>query len=83
MLPHDLLLDFARQAAKVMNVSAVPAQAVSQQLQVLAQRFLQDMDLVTRDEFDAQAAVLQRTRERLHQLEQDLEQLRRQLDGAQ
>lgn len=83
MLPHDLLLDFARQAAKVIDPSSGPAQAASQQLQVLAQRVLSDMNLVTRAEFDAQSAVLQRTRERLQSLENEIEQLRRQLDGVQ
>lgn len=33
------------------------------------------MDLVTREEFDAQAAVLQRTRQRLENLEQKLSDL--------
>jgi BMFP domain-containing protein YqiC len=77
MLPHDVLLDFARQAAKLATAAAPPA--ASQQLQALAQRLLQDLDLVSRSEFDAQAAVLQRTRERLQQLENDLENLRHQL----
>ena len=80
MLPHDVLLDFARQAAKLANAAA--PQAGSQQLQALAQRLLADLDLVSRSEFDAQAAVLQRTRERLQQLENDLENLRQQLDGV-
>lgn len=33
------------------------------------------MDLVTREEFDAQAAVLQRTRQRLENLEKKLSEL--------
>jgi BMFP domain-containing protein YqiC len=33
---------------------------------------LQSMDLVSRDEYDIQTQVLQRTRERLEQLEQRL-----------
>lgn len=82
MLPHELLLDFARKAASLAG-SANASSNASQQLQALAQRLLQDMDLVSRSEFDAQAAVLQRTRERLHQLERDLDQLRSQLDGPQ
>lgn len=81
MLPHDVLLDFARQAARLVN-NAASAQAAGQPLQALAQRLLADLDLVSRSEFDAQAAVLQRTRERLQQLENDLEQLRRQLENT-
>ncbi|MCV6609174.1 MAG: accessory factor UbiK family protein [Amphritea sp.] len=38
------------------------------------------MDLVTRDEFDAQSAVLARTREKLEHLQQQLDQLEQQLD---
>ena len=40
---------------------------------------LSKLDLVTRDEFDTQAKVLQRTREKLEQLEARL----RELEGAQ
>ena len=78
MLPHELLMDFARQAATLVN--GITPSAASPQLQALAQRLLADLDLVSRSEFDAQSAVLQRTRERLHQLEHDLENLRHQLD---
>ena len=37
---------------------------------------LSRLDLVTREEFDVQTAVLLRTREKLEQLEQQLEQLK-------
>lgn len=45
------------------------------ELQVALQSVLARLDLVTREEFDAQAAVLQRTRQKLEQLEQELEKL--------
>lgn len=45
------------------------------QIQVLLQAAFNRMDLVTRDEFDAQTAVLARTRAKLEQLQQQLEQL--------
>ncbi len=38
------------------------------------------MDLVTREEFDVQCAVLARTREKLHRLEQQVADLERQAD---
>jgi len=41
----------------------------------LLQSTLTKMNLVTREEFDVQSAVLQRTREKLEQLEQQVEQL--------
>ena len=41
----------------------------------LLQTSLTKMNLVTREEFDVQSAVLQRTREKLEQLEKEVEQL--------
>jgi len=41
----------------------------------LLQSTLTKMNLVTREEFDVQSSVLQRTREKLEQLEQQVEQL--------
>ena len=42
----------------------------------LLQSTLTKMNLVTREEFDVQSAVLQRTREKLEQLETKIEQLK-------
>lgn len=42
----------------------------------LLQSSLSKMNLVTREEFDIQSAVLQRTREKLDQLEKELDQLK-------
>lgn len=44
-------------------------------LQLAVQAVLTRLDLVTREEFDAQAAVLARTRAKLEALEQQLEKL--------
>ena len=41
----------------------------------LLQSTLSKMNLVSREEFDVQSAVLQRTREKLEQLEKQLEEL--------
>lgn len=45
------------------------------EMQAAMNSALNRMDLVTREEFDAQSAVLHRTRERLEQLEQKLIEL--------
>lgn len=45
------------------------------ELHLAMQSALSRMELVTREEFDAQAAVLQRTRARLEELEQQLARL--------
>jgi len=46
-----------------------------QEIHLALQAALAKLDLVTREEFDAQTAVLARTRQRLEQLEVTLEQL--------
>lgn len=45
------------------------------ELHIALQAVLARMDLVTREEFDAQTAVLQRTRQKLEALEQELARL--------
>ena len=45
------------------------------ELEQLLQGSLRQLNLVTREEFDAQTAVLQRSREKLDALEKALEQL--------
>ena len=49
--------------------------APKRELQLMLQSVLGRLDLVTREEFDAQAAVLQRTRQKLEALEQALAHL--------
>ena len=48
---------------------------VENNVRSLLQSALNKMNLVTREEFDVQSAVLQRTREKLEQLEKQLEKL--------
>jgi len=56
---------------------------VDKGLRALAQSALGRLDVVNREEFDAQAAVLARTRARVAALEAELEELSRQLEAAQ
>ena len=51
---------------------------VASNIHSLLQSSLTKMNLVTREEFEIQPAVLQRTREKLTQLEQVIEQLKKQ-----
>jgi BMFP domain-containing protein YqiC len=51
-----------------------------QQLQLLVAGALSKMDLLTRDEFDAQTAVLHRMQQRIEQLESQLAALSEKLD---
>jgi BMFP domain-containing protein YqiC len=47
----------------------------------LAQSALSRLDMVSREEFDAQSEILQRTRTRVAELEGELEQITRELDA--
>ena len=49
---------------------------IEENIHSLLQSSLAKMNLVTREEFDVQSAVLQRTREKLEQLEKQVEQLK-------
>ncbi|MFV2005736.1 MAG: accessory factor UbiK family protein [Gammaproteobacteria bacterium] len=50
---------------------------VENNIRSLLQTSLAKMNLVTREEFDVQSAVLQRTREKLEQLEKLVDQLQK------
>lgn len=54
---------------------------VDKSARALAQSALGRLDVVSREEFDAQAAVLRRTRERVASLEAELEALSDVLEG--
>ena len=49
---------------------------IESNIRSLLQSTLSKMNLVTREEFDVQSAVLQRTREKLEELEKQVEQLK-------
>lgn len=55
---------------------------VDKSLRSLAQSALSRLDVVSREEFDAQTEVLRRTRERVAELEQELEALASALEAA-
>lgn len=53
----------------------------TQEVQAMLQAALRKMDLVTREEFDAQSAVLARTRARLESMEVLLQDLKKEKDS--
>ncbi len=63
--------DFAQQFFKELKTKFPDVSELlpKQELHAMLQAALRKMDLVTREEFDAQACVLLRTRERLEALE--------------
>lgn len=76
MLNPKKLEEIAKQIAESVppGVKNFAEELESKTKEVL-QRKLSTMDFVSREEFDVQTQVLQRTREKLEQLEQKVEQL--------
>jgi len=68
-------LDSAMKGAQTLNNEAMS------HLRVAVDRLFEQMDLVTREEFDAQAAVLKRSREKIDHLEQQIQQLEQSLQN--
>ncbi len=56
-------------------VAASPAADIEKNARALLSGFFAKLDLVTREEFDVQAQVLQRTREKLKALEERVSRL--------
>jgi hypothetical protein len=78
MINRDSLDQLAQQIGKLFGQSTVP-QDIQRNLRALIQSGLTRMDVVTRDEFEAQAAVLERTRAKLDELEKQLTAITEQL----
>ena len=73
--PWDLL----RQVSELVGGSSVKGE-VDKSMRSLAQSALSRLDMVSREEFDAQTEILQRTRTRVVALEAALDELSRELD---
>jgi BMFP domain-containing protein YqiC len=83
MLPPKAVIDLlASQASRLFSAdSPLPRAELEAQLKMLLQSGLSKLDLVSRDEFDSQMVVLQRTRARLESLEQRVAELEARLQG--
>jgi len=73
MLDNKIIDDISRRISGLITES--PMADIEKHLKPLLQAAFAKLDLVTREEFDVQAQVLQRTREQLNQLEQRLASL--------
>ncbi len=80
MINRDAIDQLAKQVGSLFGQPQLPRD-VERNLRALMQGALAKMDVVTRDEFDAQAAVLTRTRAKLDQLEKQLQELAAQLEN--
>jgi BMFP domain-containing protein YqiC len=73
-MKKDFVSEFLDQASKMLP--PLPSRdELQKSLHAVAQSTLSKLELVTREEFDAQSAVLERTRARLEQLEKQVQQL--------
>ncbi len=84
MIDPKRLDEMARRLAELMPSSVSHLQAdIEKNLKAGLQGVLQKMDLVTREEYDVQVALLERARQRLAALEARVEALERQVLGDQ
>ena len=79
MIPNDLLNSLAAQITQAVpgaaNVAKQAQEEVHSNVKVLVSSALSKLDLVTREEFDAQTDVLNRTREMIEALEKQVKAL--------
>ncbi len=76
----DQILDKFIEQASELTRQAPGRSDIEKNLRALAQSTFSKLKVVTRDEFDAQTEVLARTRGKVEQLEQQIEQLSQQLN---
>lgn len=74
-LPEDIIEQISRQATELLGQGQQARQDIERNVRSLMQAQLSKLDVVTREEFEAQQAVLVRTREQLHRLELQLKEL--------
>ena len=78
------LKGFADQWMQGLSEKGLPGQALSEEMKMMAkahfQQWLVQANLVTREEFDVQAELLERTQDRLTNLEQQLADLQQELE---
>lgn len=81
MLKQKLVAEMAGKVSEVLAVS--PARDMEKNLKASLSAWMSKLDLVTREEFDVQAQVLARTREKLVELEARLASLENASSGEQ
>jgi len=79
MINRESLDQIAQQIGDLFGRASLPRD-LQQNLRAVIQSGLSKMDVVTRDEFEAQTLVLERTRAKLDQLERQLDELMQQID---
>ncbi|VVE64675.1 phosphoheptose isomerase [Pandoraea captiosa] len=73
MKPNEILQDMQAKVSEMLRQS--PAKDIERNVKSLLNQGFTKLDLVTREEFDVQAQVLARTREKLEALEKRVAEL--------
>lgn len=81
MKPEDFYQHLKDQLNSAMNGSQALNSEAMTYLQAATNHLFDKFDIVSREEFDAQKAVLSRSREKITQLEQKLAELEKTLAG--
>ncbi|VVE60501.1 phosphoheptose isomerase [Pandoraea anapnoica] len=81
MKPNEILQDMQAKVSEMLKQS--PAKDIERNVKSLLGQGFTKLDLVTREEFDVQAQVLARTREKLEALEKRVAELESQRSEAQ
>ena len=82
--PQDIFNELRGQFDQFMpDMARVARDDVEQHVRMAVTSVLDRLDLVTREEFDAQSAVLTRTREKVEALEKRVEELETRLGDSQ
>lgn len=80
--PQELFAVIQEQVSQVLPEASKNAQEeLSGNMKLVLSGVINKLDLVSRDEFEAQQAVLARTREKLEQLEKDFSELEQRLSS--
>ncbi|MAK45205.1 MULTISPECIES: accessory factor UbiK family protein [Spongiibacter] len=82
MAKPDFISQLAEQAGRLISQGPDIQQDIEAKLQALLQSAFSKMNVVSRDEFDAQTAVLNRTRARLEAAERQLAEITASLESA-
>jgi len=81
-LPEDMLDQISRQASALFSQGQQARDDLRTNMRSLVQSQLSKLDVVSREEFDAQQAVLERTRAQLAELEIQLNELEAKLGDS-
>ena len=78
--------EFYQQLTDQLNQATAGSEDISQEakvyLRAATSNLFKKLDIVSKEEFEAQKAVLSRSREKIDQLEQQLEQMKQLIDNA-